>query len=571
MLSNSEMVMDSKFRVWIKGQGHDYHVVLTPVSILLQPTESDPDHLDPPLCCICPPMRSCKGCRRCGPCGPKQLEILGRDIVSCYPANHQNQGKLDYNVTGYPIFMIVAYPSNKSGKRQRTQMHFHLMQNSGTSDLDDATFSDKETKRLGKERIMMMNAAKIRDTWVHAITTSLFTDDAARNADYSNTQRRLLVIINPYSGRKKAQKVATKSLLPMLHEAGVDYEVLMTQYPGHAQQVIRQDASARWRGIVTVSGDGIVYEVLNGLFDRPDWREAMECLPLGIVPGGSGNGLARSIIHLQKEIFNLKSQVLSCSVNVAKADVKPLDLMYVETPYMAKVCSLFVGWGILADLDIESEVIRFIGDLRFTIWGLWRIVKRKLYRARISYIPISNDEVDLGVDNEVFEEEERRLDTQNIIEELHKSKEDLDASSDDDADANVENLDDVPSEGEKSRRESEKSQPAVELIENQSTQPPGTYLVPRHVSYGTMLAQGQLYFRSWQELQSRVMSRPGPENYPLHEPSPVIPTPQKSPLAPPPMPPPCPKHGYKQMPIYLQQQATANSSMYSTAAAALKR
>merc|ERR1719403_641451 len=37
------------------------------------------------------------------------------------------------------------------------------------------------------------------------------------------------------------------------------------------------------------------------------------------------------------------------------------------------------------------------------------------------------------------------------------------------------------------------------------------------------------------------------------------------------LPPPCPKHGYQQIPSYLQQQATANSSTYSTAAAALKR
>ena len=48
----------------------------------------------------------------------------------------------------------------------------------------------------------------------------------------------------------------------------------------------------------------------------------------------------------------------------------------------------------------------------------------------------------------------------------------------------------------------------VELLNdvNPSTQPPGTYLVPKHVSYGTMLAQGQLYFRSWQELQVTITS-----------------------------------------------------------------
>ena len=45
--------------------------------------------------------------------------------------------------------------------------------------------------------------------------------------------------------------VAARTLLPILHEAGIDYEILLTEYPGHAQQVMRNEASARWRGIVT--------------------------------------------------------------------------------------------------------------------------------------------------------------------------------------------------------------------------------------------------------------------------------------------------------------------------------
>ena len=53
---------------------------------------------------------------------------------------------------------------------------------------------------------------------------------------------------------------------------------------------------------------------------------------------------------------------------------------------------------------------------------------------------------------------------------------------------------------------SRRQQPTVEVLESgpgvaPGQQPPGAYLVPKNVSYGTMLAQGQLYFRSWQELQ----------------------------------------------------------------------
>lgn len=44
---------------------------------------------------------------------------------------------------------------------------------------------------------------------------------------------------------------------------------------------------------MVVGGDGSFYEVLNGIFARPDWRDVFKQVPLGIIPCGSGNGLSR--------------------------------------------------------------------------------------------------------------------------------------------------------------------------------------------------------------------------------------------------------------------------------------
>lgn len=43
-------------------------------------------------------------------------------------------------------------------------------------------------------------------------------------------------------------------------------------------------------------GFNCVPKVINGLMDRPDWQKAIE-MPIGIVPGGSGNALAASIVY----------------------------------------------------------------------------------------------------------------------------------------------------------------------------------------------------------------------------------------------------------------------------------
>ena len=560
-------------------------------------------------------------------------------------------------VQGYPVFMVIAYPANKNkkGERVRSVLHFHLMPDSRLGNLDtkkrirtesvgtegqpngDVQQDDKETRKANKHRMMTMFAAKLRDTWVHAITTSLFPDDAGSGAyGYPSMTpgegKRILVIINPFSGTKNAQRVANRSLLPMLQEAGVEYEVLLTSYAGHARELVRQEASDRWKGIVCVSGDGIFHEVLNGLFDREDWREALECLSFGIVPAGTGNGLARSLGYLQREKFHLKTQDLSASVNCVRGSVRAMDLLYVETPMNGRLSFQSICWGLVGDIDIESEVIRWMGGVRFTIWSLLKVVKARRYKARLSYIPCDPE----------FTE-----DTRQILDEIHHKDPEI-ISNPDESSSEDSNLPDaIQSQNGDEKLSSLKGSNAIEngsLVSEKPArfgngkqrhiskssshhysrynnkynsneipveqeedmsmphaQPPGTYLIPRYVTYGTMLAQGQLYDRSWQELQSSIMGNATGKMHPSEQPLPPygyhqMPPPQMMHAVPPPLHSShhslgCPQHNQRNpsnitpQPVSidpsppkngapkhrLRQQVSTSSSSYCAAAAALKR
>lgn len=48
--------------------------------------------------------------------------------------------------------------------------------------------------------------------------------------------------------------------------------------------------------VVTVSGDGVVHEVINGFLARSDAKDVMKKITLGIIPGGTGNSLIISIL-----------------------------------------------------------------------------------------------------------------------------------------------------------------------------------------------------------------------------------------------------------------------------------
>ena len=50
---------------------------------------------------------------------------------------------------------------------------------------------------------------------------------------------------------------------------------------------------------------------------------------------------------------------------------------------------LTFSYGIIAEIDLESEVLRYLGSIRNEIWTAWRIIHLRSYSVRFSYLPPS--------------------------------------------------------------------------------------------------------------------------------------------------------------------------------------
>jgi YegS/Rv2252/BmrU family lipid kinase len=99
-------------------------------------------------------------------------------------------------------------------------------------------------------------------------------------------KRKLLFVINPIAGTGNNQKVE-KLIHQNLDVALFEYEVFYTEHARQAAQLAELMPLEKFDAVVAVGGDGTVREVARNLVNKP--------IALGIIPMGSGNGLARHL------------------------------------------------------------------------------------------------------------------------------------------------------------------------------------------------------------------------------------------------------------------------------------
>ncbi|XP_005413003.1 PREDICTED: sphingosine kinase 2 isoform X3 [Chinchilla lanigera] len=208
---------------------------------------------------------------------------------------------------------------------------------------------------------------------------------------------RLLLLVNPFGGRGQAWQWCENHVLPMISEAGLSFNLIQTERQNHARELVQGLSLSEWDGIVTLSGDGLFYEVLNGLLDRPDWEQAVK-MPLGILPCGSGNALAGAVNRHGGFAPALGLDLLlNCSLLLCRGGSHPLDLLSVTLASGSRCFSfLSVAWGFVSDVDIQSERFRALGRARFTLGTVLGLATLRTYRGRLSYLPTAVESASPG-------------------------------------------------------------------------------------------------------------------------------------------------------------------------------
>jgi diacylglycerol kinase (ATP) len=121
---------------------------------------------------------------------------------------------------------------------------------------------------------------------------------------------KYLFIFNPRSGKKNKRDHSVKLIEQIFKKTAHQYKFVFTTGPGEATELAQKGVNSSYDVIAAVGGDGTVNEVARGLVKK-------DCV-LGIIPLGSGNGLARSLnipLKLKRSIhFLANPQIISIDV-----------------------------------------------------------------------------------------------------------------------------------------------------------------------------------------------------------------------------------------------------------------
>jgi sphingosine kinase len=194
--------------------------------------------------------------------------------------------------------------------------------------------------------------------------------------DKKLVDRKLLIILNPFAGVKKAKQLFESQVKPILEYAHLSYDVVITERPYHATEIAKNVDFTKIDEIITMGGDGTLNEVLQGILSRKDWSTAIKH-PLGLIPCGTGNGLSAACGF---------SGVPDAAMAIARGFYKPLDIMSVFQNGQRRYSFLSLTWGLIADVDIGSEFMRCLGDTRFPIQTIRLLLFPRYYSGKFSFI-----------------------------------------------------------------------------------------------------------------------------------------------------------------------------------------
>ncbi|KAK5983046.1 Ceramide kinase 1 [Trichostrongylus colubriformis] len=268
---------------------------------------------------------------------------------------------------------LPSIPENKPETTLRT-LYFYFVYK-----------KDKYRWRLKQIAVVFSSKAE-RDYWQQIVTTTLL--------GVRNRPKNIIVFINPFGGKGKAQAIFQKNVEPFFKiTPGLAFEVILTERANHARDYIIGMPKGRWEsldGLVSVGGDGLFNELLSGGLLRTQRDAGLNIddpstehlqtphLRFGIIGAGSANSIV-STVHETTDYA-------TAAVHIAIGSECNVDVCTVhENNTLLRISANAISYGWLGDVLRDSEHYRCLGPIRYQWSALRTTIRHPIYRGKVSF------------------------------------------------------------------------------------------------------------------------------------------------------------------------------------------
>jgi len=156
-----------------------------------------------------------------------------------------------------------------------------------------------------------------------------------------------------------------------LKQHKIGFDLLRTQYHGHATELVRRISVNNYDAIVSMGGDGTNFQVLNAVLK---YHADANLPPLGILPSGRGNSFAKDlqIYGVEDGIAALARQT-TLEVDVCRFSQKETKHYFVN----------LMGLGFVTDVAKTAARFKWAADVSYVIGVFHRLLRLTFHQMEM--------------------------------------------------------------------------------------------------------------------------------------------------------------------------------------------
>ena len=178
--------------------------------------------------------------------------------------------------------------------------------------------------------------------------------------------KKLLFVINPYAGMRRAAKMLPE-ILAVFNRADYDVRVYVTAEAGDAIQAVKEIAT-EMDLVVCSGGDGTFNETITGLM-QADLK-----IPVGYIPSGSTNDFAASL--------QIPSDPVEAARQIVEGEPNFYDLGRFGDRYFSYVASF--GAFTKASYSTPQSVKNLLGHMAYLLEGMQELSQIRKHHLKLT-------------------------------------------------------------------------------------------------------------------------------------------------------------------------------------------